>query len=225
MDALCHRRPMCYDISRYSPTIPVRHGAMCYDISRYNPKGVSMTAFAIPNQRGRRGDGVRSMTGRHRRRGAATSAPGRLRPACGPRRHPRGDPRAARRAADARLPDHPGARRADRRRVAAEPRLGLSHAAAARGRGPCRETASDSGKRVYELTDAGREQAAAAPAPWTAVADESETRSSPCATSRTRCSPRPARSPTPAPRPSSRRRRSCSATPGAPSTGCSPRRT
>ena len=37
-----------------------------------------------------------------------------------------------------------------------------------------RETASDSGKRVYELTDAGREQAAAAPAPWTAVADESD---------------------------------------------------
>ena len=30
------------------------------------------------------------------------------------------------------------------------------------------------GKRVYELTDAGREQAASAPAPWTAVADESD---------------------------------------------------
>src|SRR6188768_2400881 len=37
-----------------------------------------------------------------------------------------------------------------------------------------RETASESGKRVYELTDAGREQAAGAPAPWTAVAGENE---------------------------------------------------
>ncbi len=37
-----------------------------------------------------------------------------------------------------------------------------------------RETASESGKRVYELTDAGREQAAASPAPWSAVAGESE---------------------------------------------------
>ena len=37
-----------------------------------------------------------------------------------------------------------------------------------------RETAAESGKRVYELTDAGREQAAAAPAPWTTVAGESE---------------------------------------------------
>jgi DNA-binding PadR family transcriptional regulator len=37
-----------------------------------------------------------------------------------------------------------------------------------------RETASDSGKRVYELTDAGREQAASTEAPWSAVAGESE---------------------------------------------------
>ena len=37
-----------------------------------------------------------------------------------------------------------------------------------------RETASDSGKRVYELTDAGREQASATTAPWTAVAEESD---------------------------------------------------
>ena len=37
-----------------------------------------------------------------------------------------------------------------------------------------RETASESGKRVYELTDGGREQAAGAPAPWTAVAGENE---------------------------------------------------
>jgi DNA-binding PadR family transcriptional regulator len=37
-----------------------------------------------------------------------------------------------------------------------------------------RETASDSGKRIYELTDAGREQAAATTAPWTAVGGESD---------------------------------------------------
>jgi len=37
-----------------------------------------------------------------------------------------------------------------------------------------RENASESGKRVYALTDAGREQAASAPAPWTAVAGENE---------------------------------------------------
>ena len=36
-----------------------------------------------------------------------------------------------------------------------------------------REAESDSGKRVYELTDAGREQASGAGAPWSAVAGES----------------------------------------------------
>ena len=36
-----------------------------------------------------------------------------------------------------------------------------------------RETHSETGKRVYELTDAGREQAAGAEAPWSAVAGES----------------------------------------------------
>lgn len=36
-----------------------------------------------------------------------------------------------------------------------------------------REAASESGKRVYELTDLGREQAVAAPEPWSAVAGES----------------------------------------------------
>jgi DNA-binding PadR family transcriptional regulator len=36
-----------------------------------------------------------------------------------------------------------------------------------------REAPSDSGKRVYELTDAGREQAAGATAPWSEVTGES----------------------------------------------------
>jgi DNA-binding PadR family transcriptional regulator len=37
-----------------------------------------------------------------------------------------------------------------------------------------RETASDSGKRVYELTDTGRQHASETTAPWTAVTDESD---------------------------------------------------
>jgi DNA-binding PadR family transcriptional regulator len=37
-----------------------------------------------------------------------------------------------------------------------------------------RETASESGKRIYELTDAGREQASATTPPWTAVTGESD---------------------------------------------------
>src|ERR671910_2015970 len=37
-----------------------------------------------------------------------------------------------------------------------------------------RETASESGKRVYELTDAGREQASETTPPWQSVAGESE---------------------------------------------------
>jgi DNA-binding PadR family transcriptional regulator len=37
-----------------------------------------------------------------------------------------------------------------------------------------RETASESGKRVYELTDTGRERAASSAAPWSDVAGESE---------------------------------------------------
>ena len=37
-----------------------------------------------------------------------------------------------------------------------------------------RETPSDSGKRIYELTDAGREQATETTPPWTGVGGESE---------------------------------------------------
>ena len=58
--------------------------------------------------------------------------------------------------------------------MAPEPRLGLPTLQQLEDEELVRETASDSGKRVYELTDAGREQAASAPAPWTAVAGESD---------------------------------------------------
>lgn len=37
-----------------------------------------------------------------------------------------------------------------------------------------RQTSEGAGKRVYELTEAGREQAASAPTPWTAAAGEGE---------------------------------------------------
>ena len=59
----------------------------------------------------------------------ATRAAGR------PGRCALGGDRPARRAADARLPDHPGDREAQRRRLEAEPRLGVPDTAATRGRG------------------------------------------------------------------------------------------
>ncbi len=54
------------------------------------------------------------------------------------RRDPRGAARAPDRGADARLPADAGAERAKRRTLASERRLDLSHAPAARGRGPRR---------------------------------------------------------------------------------------
>ena len=74
----------------------------------------------------------RSRRGMH---GPGLRRPTRPRPARRPRRHPRGDPDPPRRGADARLPDHPGDLGAERRQLDAEPRLGLPHPAAARGRG------------------------------------------------------------------------------------------
>ena len=58
------------------------------------------------------------------------------RPADPARRRPRRDPAPARRGAAQRLPGDAGAREPQRRRVAAEPRLGLPRAPAARRRGP-----------------------------------------------------------------------------------------
>ena len=86
-----------------------------------------------------------------------------------PRRRARGRARAARRAADARLPDHPRDRGAQRRQLEAQRRLGLPDAAAARRRG------SDQRRGVERPQDllahrAGREEAAGAEAsaPWDA---------------------------------------------------------
>src|SRR5690349_23478876 len=68
--------------------------------------------------------------------------PSRLRPRAwtragpGPAQRAAGGARLAGRAADARLRDDPGAGEPHRWHLAAEPRLGLPDAAAARGRGP-----------------------------------------------------------------------------------------
>ena len=133
-----------------------------------------MTAFAIPNQRGRRGDGVRFMTG-HRRRHRGGFGPGN---AFG-RRAARGDIRAAILALLAEQPMHGYQiiqELAERTGGVWRPSPGSVYPTLQQLEDEelVRETASDSGKRVYELTDAGREQAASAPAPWTAVADESD---------------------------------------------------
>ena len=75
------------------------------------------------------------------RSGGLRRLPVRWRPRGRGRKARRGDIRTAallllRRGAAQRLPDHAGGRGAQRGRLAAEPRLGLPGAAAARGRGP-----------------------------------------------------------------------------------------
>ena len=134
-----------------------------------------MTAFAIPNQRGLRGDRVRFMTGRHRRRHGGGFGPGY---AFG-RRAGRGDIRAAILALLAEQPMHGYQiiqELAERTGGMWRPSPGSVYPTLQQLEDEelVRETASTSGKRVYELTDTGREQAATTPAPWTAVAGESE---------------------------------------------------
>ena len=76
---------------------------------------------------------------------------------------------AACRGAAQRLPDHAGGRGAQRRRVAAEPRLGLPRARAARGRGPdpLRGDRRAQGLRADRRgTEARRGTRPGAPAPW-----------------------------------------------------------
>jgi DNA-binding PadR family transcriptional regulator len=136
-----------------------------------------MTAFAITiPECGRGGDHLRFMSGRQRRRHG--------RPFFGPgyafgRRAGRGDIRAAILALLAEEPMHGYQiiqELAERTEGVWRPSPGSVYPTLQQLEDEelVRETASDSGKRVYALTDAGREQAAAAPAPWTAVAAESE---------------------------------------------------
>src|SRR6185312_16808891 len=108
-----------------------------YDLLRY---------IAIPRKEQHdclcRFPSMRPRRGPHplRERPAEGSAPApprplRVRAASRPRRHPDRDPRPSRGGADARLPDHPGADRADRRRMAPESGIGVPDAPAAPGRG------------------------------------------------------------------------------------------
>ncbi len=134
-----------------------------------------MTAYAIPGRRCHREDRINFMTGRHGRRRGHPFGPGQ---AFG-RRAGRGDIRAAILALLAEEPMHgyqiiqelaertggvwrpsPGSVYPTLQQLADEELV--------------RETTPEPGKRVYELTDAGREHAAAAPAPWTAVTGEGE---------------------------------------------------
>jgi DNA-binding PadR family transcriptional regulator len=109
-----------------------------------------MTAFAIGGRPHRADDRIRFMSGaRHGRRRHRHGGPGY---AFG-RRAGRGDIRAA-------ILASPGSVYPTLQQLEDEELV--------------RESAPESGKRVYELTDAGREQAASSPAPWSTVAGENE---------------------------------------------------
>ena len=134
-----------------------------------------MTAFAITGARHHRDDRIRFMGGSRRRRHHRHFGPGE---AFG-RRAGRGDIRAAILALLVEEPMHGYQiiqELAERTGGVWRPSPGSVYPTLQQLEDEelVRETASESGKRVYELTDAGREQAAAAPAPWTAVAGESE---------------------------------------------------
>ena len=134
-----------------------------------------MTAFALPYGRCHRVEHVHFMGGRHH---------GRRRRSFGPgygfgRRAGRGDIRAAILALLAEQPMHGYQiiqELAERTGGVWRPSPGSVYPTLQQLEDEelVRESASESGKRVYELTDAGREQAAAAPAPWSAVAEESD---------------------------------------------------
>ena len=174
-------------------------------------------------------------------RPGAERRPARLRPArsgsAGPKVR-RGDVRAAildvlAVGADERLPDHPADRRAQRRRLEAEPRLGLPDRAAARGRGPRRgprgrgpPAAARSPTRAARYVEEHPDELAAT---WRAV------RRRPPTPRTTAPGPEAGHRPgdgrgvadrrRPAPRSSRPRPPRSSPTPGAGSTACSPRAT
>lgn len=134
-----------------------------------------MTAYAITGRRCHRDDRIHFMTGRHGRRRGRSFGPGQ---AFG-RRAGRGDIRAAILALLAEEPMHGYQiiqELAERTGGVWRPSPGSVYPTLQQLEDEelVRETASDSGKRVYELTEAGRELAAAAPEPWTALAGESE---------------------------------------------------
>ena len=118
--------------------------------------------------------------GRGPGRGAAATAARQLprlrtaaRAARPARRRPRGAARAARRGAAQRLPADAGDRAALRRRLAAEPRLGLPGAPAARGRGAGRASSRARAARPTSsptrAAPRSRRAATSSPTPWDAV--------------------------------------------------------
>ena len=136
-----------------------------------------MTAFAIAPHRCHRGDAIRFMSGRrHHHRGRHRGF--------GPdyafgRRAGRGDIRAAILALLAEQPMHGYQiiqELAERTGGVWQPSPGSVYPTLQQlaDEDLVREASSESGKRVYELTDAGREQAASTEAPWNAVAGESD---------------------------------------------------
>jgi DNA-binding PadR family transcriptional regulator len=134
-----------------------------------------MTAFAIAPHRCHREDRIRFMTGRRHRRGHRGFGPAY---AFG-RRAGRGDIRAAILVLLAEQPMHGYQiiqELAERTEGVWRPSPGSVYPTLQQLEDEelVRETSSDSGKRVYELTEAGREQAASTEAPWTAVAGESD---------------------------------------------------
>lgn len=134
-----------------------------------------MTAFALPYRRCHRVEHVHFMGGRHRGRRYRGFGPGY---GFG-RRAGRGDIRAAILSLLAEQPMHGYQiiqELAERTGGVWRPSPGSVYPTLQQLEDEelVRETASESGKRVYELTDAGREQAASTRPPWSSVAGESE---------------------------------------------------
>jgi DNA-binding PadR family transcriptional regulator len=145
---------------------------MCYDISRYHERS-NVTAFAHPHHCGPDEVRIRFMSGPHR---------GRRRHRGGQhafgRRAGRGDIRAAILTLLAEEPMHGYQiiqELTERTGGVWRPSPGSVYPTLQQLQDEelVREAPSDSGKRVYELTDAGREQATGARAPWSEVAGES----------------------------------------------------
>jgi DNA-binding PadR family transcriptional regulator len=138
-------------------------------------KGHAMTTFVVTAPGCHRGEGMRFMTGRHRRGRARHFGSGH---GFG-RRAGRGDIRAAILSLLAEEPMHGYQiiqELAERTGGIWRPSPGSVYPTLQQLEDEelVRETSSDSGKRVYELTDAGREQAATSTAPWAAVSEESD---------------------------------------------------
>jgi DNA-binding PadR family transcriptional regulator len=138
-------------------------------------KGMRMTAFAISGRHHRLDDRIRFMSGgRHGRRRHRHYGPGY---AFG-RRAGRGDIRAAILALLAEEPMHGYQiiqELTERTGGVWRPSPGSVYPTLQQLQDEelVREAPSETGKRVYELTESGREQAAGATAPWSEVAGES----------------------------------------------------